>query len=366
MKKFNLTSLTSALLLSLTAHNVAANEQPAAADLVGKMYGGVHYSLNKPDEDRINGFNNDFEVGDGFGLEFGYRYSEDTEFRFSYTALTIEFEEATTFDDDGKALSIDALYFPNKANFYLLGGLNSLNILETELSANIGLGYRHYFSERFAAYTEAKAHYQFDNEFIDQSAQIGLIYFFGETKKTAPKAQKAELAPAAPKKATPIAVVEAPKDADQDGVLDQNDKCLSTPISDKVDASGCTIFTEETLSQRLLVNFDNNKAVVKAEYNSEIAKVAKFLTTYPHTNMTINGYTSTQGAAAYNLSLSQKRADAVVTVLVNDFNIDADRLTAVGHGETSLLNTANTKQAHEENRRIEANVSVTKRVKVTK
>ena len=59
-------------------------------------------------------------------------------------------------------------------------------------------------------------------------------------------------------------------------------------------------------------------------------------------------------------------ADAVVAVLVNDFNIDADRLTAVGHGETSLLNTANTKQAHEENRRIEANVSVTKKVKVTK
>ncbi len=34
-------------------------------------------------------------------------------------------------------------------------------------------------------------------------------------------------------------------------------------MNDKVDASGCTIFTEETLSQRLLINFDNNQAVVK-------------------------------------------------------------------------------------------------------
>ncbi len=82
--------------------------------------------------------------------------------------------------------------------------------------------------------------------------------------------------------------------------------------------------------------------------------------------MTIAGHSSSQGSAAYNLTLSQKRADAVVAVLVNDFGIKQSRLTAKGYGETLLINPENTAAAHKENRRIEANVSVTQKIKVTR
>ncbi len=51
-------------------------------------------------------------------------------------------------------------------------------------------------------------------------------------------------------------------------------------------------------------------------------------------------------------------------MLVNTFNIDSSRLTALGMGEEELLSDANTAQAHEANRRIEAKVSVDKKVAV--
>ena len=362
MKNFKLSVLASALFF--TAFSNAA-EQPQAQDLVGKFYGGAHYSLIKPDEDRLKGINDDFELGDGLGIEFGYRYSESTEFRLAFTDLDIKFEKAA--DKTGDTLSFDVLYFPTQQNAYVLGGVNNLDIGNSEVTANLGLGYRHYFSERLAAYAEAKAHFHFGDSWIDQSAQFGLIYFFGDSAKPAKKAALVapkKAAPVAPAKVAPVAA--APKDSDKDGVIDAKDKCASTPMNDKVDASGCTIFTEETLSQRLLINFDNNQAVVKKEYYDEITKIANFLKKYPHTSMTIAGHSSSQGSAAYNLTLSQKRADAVVAVLVNDFGIKQSRLTAKGYGETLLINPENTAAAHKENRRIEANVSVTQKIKVTR
>ena len=80
--------------------------------------------------------------------------------------------------------------------------------------------------------------------------------------------------------------------------------------------------------------------------------------------MTIKGHTSSTGPAAFNKKLSQQRADAIVNVLVNDFGIKASRLTAQGMGEEELLSPANTLQAHEANRRIEAKVRVDKKVAV--
>ncbi len=81
--------------------------------------------------------------------------------------------------------------------------------------------------------------------------------------------------------------------------------------------------------------------------------------TYPHVSLTINGHSSAQGNAKYNQTLSAKRAQAVVAVLVKEFGIKASRLQAIGHGESDLLNKENTAAAHKQNRRIEASVSTT-------
>lgn len=367
MKNIKKTLVASTLFAVLSA-NSFASEQPKASDLVDRFNIGIHGTLNILDHDRSAAPSIDFNTGKGLGLEVGYRANESTEIRLAYTELDFDIKDSSV-DFDGDILAIDVLYFPTQKSFYVLGGLSKYDteINTSEVSANAGLGYRHFYNERLATYAEYKAHYQFDNEFIDQTAQFGLVYFFGE-KPASTKPAKTKTPVSKPfeptKPVKPVSNITEAKDSDNDGVIDSKDNCKATPASNKVDANGCTIFTKETLSQRLLINFANNKAVIESEYLPEVAKIATFLKQYPQTNMVIEGHSSAQGNAAYNLTLSQKRADAVVELLVNKFNIDASRLTAKGYGEERLLNKANTAAAHKENRRIEANVSVTKEVSV--
>lgn len=70
----------------------------------------------------------------------------------------------------------------------------------------------------------------------------------------------------------------------------------------------------------------------------------------------IGGHTDAKGSAAYNLHLSQRRAEAVRQFLIATFAIDANRLTAKGFGERYLKNPQ--RRRSEENRRVQVvNVS---------
>jgi len=367
MNKYKLSLITSSLLFAqvLPAY---ANDVDAYS-LIGKFYGGIHAAYLNADNDRIDDEENDFNKGTGLGLEGGYRLIAPLELRLSYSHFKSEDNEP---DNVNKA-SFDALYFPTEKSVYLLGGVSSLDFDDSwDTSINAGVGYRHYFTQRLAAYAEGKVNYQFEDTEADTMAQIGFIYFFG-TDQTSSFVKPV----VSPAKITTLkeTVVEVPEkitqtvaeistkvvesvfvDNDKDGIDDSVDQCLTTPFSDKVDKMGCTVFAKETLSYRLSVNFDSSKSVVKKEYFSEIAKTAEFLKKYPHINVTVDGYSSVDGHDAYNKTLSQQRADAVVSMLITDYGIDENRLTAIGHGETNLLDIANNAAAHKKNRRIEINV----------
>jgi OOP family OmpA-OmpF porin len=352
--------LTSPLLLT----TAVAAEQPKAEDLVGKAYGGLHLLHINTDNDRLISANPNSAVahGSGFGGELGYRFNESTEFRFSYTNINLVKENRGFKEPNGSSAAIDALYFPTQQNFYVLGGIDYLDIVDTKPSLDLGAGYRHYINERAAVYFEGKAHYQFSEHFRDTSARIGFVYFFGEdTKSYSPAKQQ----PAATTAVAAASVVAA-QDTDNDGVLDNDDRCINTPSTDKVDESGCTLFSDEKNRMTLLVNFDNNKAIVKDDYLPEIKKMADFLNTYPEVSLVIEGHTSKVGSAAYNQKISQQRADAIVDVLVKQFSIAGKRLSAVGYGEDRLLDLGNDNEIHAKNRRIEAKVEATKKVAVSR
>ncbi|MCI2282561.1 OmpA family protein [Colwellia sp. MSW7] len=93
--------------------------------------------------------------------------------------------------------------------------------------------------------------------------------------------------------------------------------------------------------------------------------MAEVLKNYPELSLVIEGHTSKVGSSAYNQKISQQRAEAVVDVLVNKFNIASDRLSAVGYGEERLIDLGDT-AAHAVNRRIEAKVELTKKVPVAR
>ena len=65
----------------------------------------------------------------------------------------------------------------------------------------------------------------------------------------------------------------------------------------------------------------------------------------------VNGYTDNIGSAAYNLKLSQERADAVAGYLVEQ-GIGVHRIKALGYGERRPLASNDTEQGREKNRRV--------------
>jgi len=141
-----------------------------------------------------------------------------------------------------------------------------------------------------------------------------------------------------------------PIDSDKDGVIDCLDKCPKTPLGAKVDKDGCPIW----ISIRMNVQFDFDKAIVKPQYYDDIENLADFMKAHPHLNAILEGHTDNIGTAKYNLCLSQRRADAVMKILVDKFNIAKDRLTAVGYGLTKPIADNKAKEGRQKNRRVQA------------
>lgn len=81
-----------------------------------------------------------------------------------------------------------------------------------------------------------------------------------------------------------------------------------------------------------IVSFPFNESVVQPSQMPTIERVAGYLKDNPGVNVVINGYASPEGTEEYNLKLSQRRADAMKDILVENYGIDASRIEAIGHG----------------------------------
>jgi OmpA-OmpF porin, OOP family len=66
----------------------------------------------------------------------------------------------------------------------------------------------------------------------------------------------------------------------------------------------------------------------------------------------VNGYCDSIGSEAYNLKLSERRAQAVTTYLV-EAGIPSDRLIPHGYGKTDFVAANNTPEGCAQNRRVE-------------
>ena len=99
--------------------------------------------------------------------------------------------------------------------------------------------------------------------------------------------------------------------------------------------------------------FDTASDRLKPESAPVIQSIAKGLETNPNLRLLIEGHTDSVGNAASNLDLSRRRAEAVKSVLVAQFKVDAARLSTKGLGATKPIDTNDTPQGRSQNRRVE-------------
>lgn len=106
-----------------------------------------------------------------------------------------------------------------------------------------------------------------------------------------------------------------------------------------------------SITVELEVLFEFNSAVV-AEAGEEMAQMAAALASQPDLELTLEGHTDSVGDAGYNQSLSQRRVDAVKAELVNTYGAPADRIEAIGYGESRPIADNGTADGRAQNRRV--------------
>lgn len=194
--------------------------------------------------------------------------------------------------------------------------------------ANLGLGAFYRINEALAFRIEGRAVENCDHSLTDYKALTGLQVTLGGHKRP-------YVAPA------PVEVPPAPAPA-------------PAPVVVPPPAPPAPEQLTEDLKLELRVFFDTNKAVIKKQYQPEIAKVADKLKEFPNATAEIKGYTDSTGSRKLNDRLSQARAEAVKDSLSKDYGIDAGRLTAKGYSWDDPVASNKTKEGRALNRRVVA------------
>ncbi len=104
------------------------------------------------------------------------------------------------------------------------------------------------------------------------------------------------------------------------------------------------------------VLFDTNEAQLKSGGMRNVQKVADFFRQYPQRKVLIEGFTDSTGSDGLNQQLSDRRAGAVRTALL-DMGMGAERITSRGYGESYPVAGNDTAAGRQMNRRVELVVS---------
>ncbi len=101
------------------------------------------------------------------------------------------------------------------------------------------------------------------------------------------------------------------------------------------------------------IYFDFNSAKLRPESGPVLKEISDALKNNPSWKIKIDGHTDNVGGDAYNMQLSQRRAEAVKQALIKEYGIGADRMTPEGFGASRPKATNSTIEGRALNRRVE-------------
>ncbi|MES2682189.1 MAG: OmpA family protein [Pseudomonadota bacterium] len=293
---------------------------------------------------------------------YGYRWSPHWGLELNLMGSTIETgsEKGTDFYQQGG--TVDLVYgFRDRGLSWTPFALIGIGAMQNDvvpdsedavsLIVNVGLGAVSSPLTSLGFKLRAEGRYQrdeFQQGYSDYRLLAGIEIPFGK--------QRVELAPLAPpvievREVVKEVMVPMPfVDTDKDSIEDSRDKCPDTPEGLKVDADGCVI--EGQVLELRGVTFALDKSNLQLNAQTVLDYVTKGMKGQPTMTVEIAGHTDSLGSTAYNLKLSQRRAEAVSAYLLAQ-GIDAGRLSAKGYGESELLVTPETNEIDKErNRRV--------------
>lgn len=322
-----------------------------AASDIARPHLFVMGSLTKVDSNRnTESSNNGWQIGLGYPLT-DHLYVEGI-----YFDNVFETGDNQGSDYYQRGGGLDLHYsFGDRESFtpFILGGIGGVSndvvpdsLDEDSFYANVGAGFvGRLFNLKWLRY-RAEVRYIHDDYLDgmgDVRGAVGLEVALGETSRPQPRERVVEK----------VVYKEVPArrvDSDGDGVEDSRDNCPNTLPGARVDARGCVIESQTINIDN--VTFETNSAELTLNAKKILGAALAFLQSQPNLNAEIAGHTDNVGAAAYNLQLSQRRAESVRAFLIRN-GIAARRTVARGYGETSPIANNSTATGREANRRVE-------------
>jgi outer membrane protein OmpA-like peptidoglycan-associated protein len=134
-------------------------------------------------------------------------------------------------------------------------------------------------------------------------------------------------------------------------ILDRQAAALEQSISNpNVQIVNHGSYLQVVLPEGIL--FATDSAAVSGPAQSDLYAVARNLNQYPNSRVEVIGHTDNTGSAAYNLDLSQRRAESVAGILAAA-GVSPGRLIATGRGLSQPVASNATAQGRAQNRRVE-------------
>ena len=132
--------------------------------------------------------------------------------------------------------------------------------------------------------------------------------------------------------------------------LDKQEAELRQQMGDNVTIRNTGDRLIVTMPQDIL--FPTDSANLRPTLVSDLRDVGQSLLAYPNTTAQVIGHTDSDGAAAYNLDLSQRRARSVANVLISE-GVPSSRISVIGRGEDQPVASNLTPEGKAQNRRVE-------------
>jgi len=370
----------SMLIALATASAVLGAQAAMAGAEVGSWYVTPKALYVDPDKD----FHADSAVGGSLGI--GKVLDKNWDLELAYVDSRHDADIGDKLKLSGAVLDLNRVFMrDNAVNPYIGVGLNSIHSrqyvngktgsdfggsVHAGLLADLIKGGALQFSVEVGKRAD-----DFTRSLADVYGTVGLRFNFGGKPKAQPVAAT-QPPPPPPPAAAPPPPPPPPADTDGDGVTDDLDNCPNTPRSARVDATGCELDSDHDgvvdrldrcpntppntkvdvagcgITIRLEVTFDTNSANIKPESYAELDNFVQFLKEVPTARGTMEGHTDNVGSNAYNLKLSQRRADAVKAYIVSKGG-DGSRVDTKGYGESQPIADNKTAEGRAQNRRVQ-------------
>ena len=314
------------------------------------------------------------------GLGIGYRFDNPWAIEFTYLEGDADSDVPGIGDIDVDMYHLGALYHlktRNKFTPFLSIGAGEGEYSRSgfgdddEFQINAGAGFKWAFTEQAHLRSDLRFFHGNNEDAVNAAISVGLHYAFGKASAPAPVAA----APAAEGDADGDGVLDSldrcpntpagvgvnsrgcPLDDDGDGVYNYQDDCPNTTNRKaRVDGRGCYIKLDRKIDITLNLEFDFDSAEARDEHTAEVRKVADVMQEYPDSRVTMAGHTDSTGPAEYNPGLSERRAKTIADMLTDKFDIDASRVSHAGYGESQPVDTNDTREGRQNNRRVVAHV----------